>query len=95
MNSAIAAGPESSASSRDQKERENVKSCYSTLFTSRITGKTRNFAALDVYMNSGFLEFQVFLDEFIHCCTRWAPHKRTVTFPPLCLFQHFFSQELL
>jgi hypothetical protein len=51
-----------------------VKSGYSTLFTSGITGKMCNFAALDVYMNVGSSEFQVLRDEFLHYCTRWAPH---------------------
>jgi hypothetical protein len=51
-----------------------VKSGYSTLFISGITGKTCNFAALDVYVNVRSSEFQVLLDEFLHYCTRWAPH---------------------
>ena len=52
----------------DQKEAEEVKIGYSTLFTSGISGKT--FAALDVYVNVGSSEFQVLLDGFLHCCTR-------------------------
>ena len=61
-----------------RKEKE-IKSGYSTLFTSGITGKTHTFAALDVYVYVGSSEFQVLLDEFLRYCTRWAPRKRTVT----------------
>jgi hypothetical protein len=64
-----------------------VKSCYSSLFTSGITGKTCTFTALGVYVNVGFSEFQVLLDEFLHYCTRWAPHKRTVPFSLFAFFR--------
>lgn len=56
-----------------RKKEIGVKSGYSSLFTSGITGKTCTSAALDVYVSVGFPEFQVLLDEFLHYCTRWAP----------------------
>jgi len=70
-----------------RRKEKRVKSGYSTLFTSGITGKTRTFAALDLYVNVGSSEFKVLLDEFLHYCTRWVPHKRTVTFCPFAFFR--------
>lgn len=77
-----------------RKKETEVKSGYSTLFTSGITGKTCTFVALDVYLNVGSSEFQVLLDEFLHYCTRWAPHIRTVTFSPFA-FSRLFQLRII